>query len=374
MGIILNTFDINSNWDRLVRESRFLQSNVLGGDAGLVQYGSSSTVSVGSLVSPGKVQYVPQGRCYLVNSITILGDAECVCLVRFKMINTNFSVGATDTELGTYEQHWCLIPSGGGTVTIPFTQLKILPEGTVISIQYWKKTGSTTQAVFVECVPNGIDITNDLNFSAKKVFALLSDSVGHTAAGNNVYGDEYWPFLLKNRFLDDGKSIRLVNKAFGGATSTTAVQLVRNGYLNFPFDFLMISIGYNDAARTSSSWASFRATFKSNMTKIIDCAKRANPNSIIMVCQPYSPWSTDTNRVSNMADVRLALQEVQQSYNPSKKIFLGSFAGAYTGSDSSYFNASESPNYVHPNATGHAALYNTIYSQISGTSQIYSNL
>lgn len=361
----------------LLREARVAMPQTIRGDSAIANYKVTSTITANNLNTITPVYTVPAGRTWLLNSINVFADRDCEVLIRIAAISTTLvnqdtGITPTDTEVGTYQQFWGVIEkSEGGNFTVVFPQPKILNEWTTVKVAYWR---NDTAGAYVDASLDYIDLTNDQNYEASNVLLSLTDSYGHDTkvTGVNLYGDQYWPYIVTNNLVDASKSVRLVNKGFGGGISYTAAQLVRNHYIDFPFDCLMVSLGYNDISIANATWtASRRALYKTAMKTIIDQAirtgKRYGKTPTILLFKPYKPKVSDTNRTANYVDCGTALQELKDTfYSGNANVVIGSFSGVDN-------EANFAADAVHVNGTGQANLGVQAWTEIQ-TTPFYSSL
>lgn len=288
-----------------------------------------------------------------------MADRECVVFLRMYSGYDVVSGVSYQNLHAVYEQKIAIFPTGGGTQRIHFDR-KYLQEYTTLACLFWR-TGNTEP--YIEYQLNGNDYTNDLNLSAKKVFAVLGDSYCHTGSGN-IRGSDYFPFIVRDSIVAAGGSYRIVNKAFGGASSRTAIHLVDSGWLDFPYDDIYIGLGFNDIAVSESSWNStFRAIYKANMKRTIDniiaTQKKYRKTPKIWLGNAYPPISTDTQRNTIVASVRAALAEViSENYASNPNIYLIDLASVYPNTASENY-ASDN---VHPSLLGQQKIGAAIWS------------
>lgn len=309
----------------------------------------TAPIVVGQAVNFGAVG-CPAGRAWVINEIIVHATDKCAIYINISPstanINENGTLGFLDegvlTELSGF------IPEGGGTCRITMPQPILVWEGTRIAASYIR---DTTTPVGAQMCIQGVDLTSDFNYTASKKIAVLGDSVTWTSGGSGTAGESYWPFLVTSAFKQKGDSVRLINKGFGGSTSTEIGVMARNRYMDFDYDLLFVSVGMNDSALGGIT----EADFKTSLRKVIQVAKARNPLCKIILCGASS--TDDPNRTPYIANYRTYAQQVSTEY--ATDVYYVDLSLAYSGTDVADFTETSTPR-IHPNKSGHQKIANLI--------------
>lgn len=319
----------------------------------------TTPITIGQAVNFGNLT-TPAGRAWIINEITASASDRCAIYINLAINSANIAeTGSTSfLDEGILQQLSGVIPEGGGTIRFTLPQPMVCWEGTRIAASYIR---DVTEPVGAQLCIQGIDLTADFNFNADKKIAVIGDSVTWTSGGSGTAGHSYWPFLVTSGFKQKGESVRLINKGFGGSTAEECAIMTRNGYMDFDFDLLFVSVGMNDSALGSVP----EATFKLSLNKIIEHARARNPNCKIILCGASS--TDDPNRTPYIANYRTYTSDVAASYE--KDVWYVDLSVAYSSTDTGDFTEQSTPR-IHPNKSGHAKIATVINNFIAANNII----
>lgn len=196
------------------------------------------------------------------------------------------------------------------------------------------------------------------------IYLAIGDSItwtGYSAnvlTGADLYSHRLWKYINTTY-----GNIKLINKGIGG---TDTNKMVLNQYWlfkNIVPDLVTIGVGMNDCANNSVP----TATYKSNLGTIIDNIKQVNKKAIIILCAPSR--TSEATRVNNVASYRTAMQEVATS----KGVGFCDFSTAWTQSTGDMTTNITDSTGVHPNGTGHGALFNVLYPVVETAASMWLN-
>jgi lysophospholipase L1-like esterase len=322
----------------------------------------ATTITAGAAQSIASAT-VPAGRCLVVNEIRVNVTGKCCVYLTVSHVNTpkpgedgpttSFADAGTVLELSELQKD-----TAGGSVVFRFDAPLWLHEFAVIQAYYVR---DTTTAIGGQLCVSGIDITNDLNFSARHKVAVIGDSIPWSSGGQYTSGRSYWPSLLVQALRGEGKDVRLIMKAFGGSTSIKGAAMTKAGYLDFDFDLLFISYGMNDSATGGPTQADYKAALR----VIIDYARQRNRGCSVVVCG--APSTDDANR-SGIANYRTYAAEVAAEY--AERVHYVDLSTSYASSSTTDFT--DSGPKIHPNKAGHGKLFDVVWPVVQ-TTHFYQN-
>lgn len=198
---------------------------------------------------------------------------------------------------------------------------------------------------------SGWRITDDLDFDAPKVVMFVSDSTMNGTGPTKTA--TMWPFLFKKRLRELGTRARICLKSVSGATSADHEGWRAAGYHDIArADLIVYAVGINDAGDAVSDSA-----FVANLTAFWQWASKRYPKAKVVICG-VTPLENNTSE-TRAAGLRTAASDYVTGVADErlKYINLGS---AFDRTVSSNYAASDTPGArVHPNDTGHAAIYST---------------
>ena len=347
----LNTFETTADIHQtLLREGRYV--SISGQQPGITTV--PGTITANTLINVGSYT-VPAGRCLLINSITVSANKECRILIG---ISQKGPGGATvmGSDLGTFKNFSGEIGPNGGSLQFNAGSPIILRELAVINVFYARN--DTAQP----SVSYGIDaheITNDLFLNSKNKICLLGDSITWTNA-NDAYGVDLFGFKIVNQLRKDGKSVRLINKGFGGAEASEVSALVKTGYIDVDYDLLILHIGMNDSNQQTTTLLRFKEVIR----EVISHRDTNRPKASVLICG--APSTDDPNRTPYIANYRTAASEVVAEYGAIKKVYYVDNSTAYANTATDHFNESATPR-VHPNKLGHQKIFDVMYTVVKTT-------
>jgi lysophospholipase L1-like esterase len=321
------------------------------------------------------------GRAIIVESIIVSCDQPGMVQVFFND-ETDGSYGAGNPLYNTYT---VAFGPNGGNISIPINGKMIVRENTSLYASY-RGVGTTLRPWFAWTVV-GVEVTNDFNYSADKTIMIAGDSTTWQSMGSDpngllYLGDSLYSFRLKNRLLEDGKSVRLVNKGYGGSKSKDTNYFLKIGHYDIKYDLLLVGIGMNDADSSGPT----QTAFKEYQKDWIRWRNRYNKKAAIVF---IAPNSTDvaTKLATNASTGKSYIQSVRDwMYDVANDATLGGAANnVYFYDSSTAFGVGATPSTdinfyertsggrMHPSGEGHRLIYEGLYSLLV-SSGIYSKI
>lgn len=187
------------------------------------------------------------------------------------------------------------------------------------------------------------------------LYLNVSDSIGvwkPTKAQSGTFTNQ-----IAKAIGDNFGKIQHINVGWPG---TTTQDLIKNNFRTmgstFEPDLLTMCFGINDAnASNGGGWGVVpTATFKTNITAAIDHFKKMNPSVHIILCSAPTIDAAATPTNAAVDPYRVAMAEVAASKNVSLCQLETAWTTAQVGT---YVNADK----LHPNDSGHLALFNLIW-------------
>lgn len=74
--------------------------------------------------------------------------------------------------------------------------------------------------------------------------AIIGDSISVGAGATNMHG---YVDILNERYISEGKDVKILNRSYGGARTNTGDQIVVDLITSMKIDYLVINLGINDA-------------------------------------------------------------------------------------------------------------------------------
>lgn len=301
------------------------------------------------------------GRMYVIKRVRILSTTDCFLHMQItRQLAYSIGGGTGPVNLdGMIAGHsGRIVEATGGSFTFEFTDPLILQSGDRMIIYYYKN--STTGLIFTHTI-EGVSLTNDINYSANKTMLVLGDSIG-IAANDLALQTTLWPFMIRDRYLAQGKDVRLINICQGGSSTDTWDWWVKQGRIdNMKADILFVNLGMNDAAGVSGLVTGTGFT-KTGLKNIVNRYLLFNPTGKVVINN-----ITQTDKlpnVTNVAAYRLeiaaAVQEMQALNLP---VYFADVSTAYSASTGTAFVSTEQSagSRLHPNDIGQAAMVPIIW-------------
>lgn len=297
----INNVDFPSR-EQLLREGRTTLQQLPIISASLVGTNSNFGDNLASL----SVNVVP-GRAALITGVSAScsGPAQVYSASTTIVKNLTAVTGTSGTAVNV------VFGANGGTYQEPCNMLVGSEGAYSFSIKYLGV--SPSQRPYVAGKIETIDFTADYNFKAKRMIMVIGESTSWSAMENDANGIAYageklWGFQLVNKMKLAGKSVRLVNKAFGQMSSNHMEYARRSNYFDCDYDAIFVNLGQNDCVNTSSglSVVTPQATFKANLANIIAMRNANRPNAPVIF---VSCFPTDVAAITNY---RTWMQQVSQ--------------------------------------------------------------
>lgn len=199
----------------------------------------------------------------------------------------------------------------------------------------------------------GWRLTDDLDFSAEKVYVHIGDSITGPGTGITNKAKQYdWQVL--NYFKDKGVSLRMLNMSVSGSASTLhESRRSLNAYEWAQADLIGYSLGMNDAGQAIPA-----ATYKTNVKNMIAWKQARHPSATMIVFGP-SPAENNTTETA-LAAIRTAASEAVTEAADSKVKYCNLGSAFDRTVSSNYASSDTAGSRVHPSDAGHAAIFNVI--------------
>lgn len=185
---------------------------------------------------------------------------------------------------------------------------------------------------------------------------IIGDSIGWTlngtatgSSGDNTtpYSTQHWSHRLVQALdpLYPNSKLKWVNRSFGGQTSSGAYSRFA-ACIQFPFDFLILSLGTNDAANNAVP----PATTQANLVGMANRARYERGQSLpIVMCTP--PNTGDATRTPYIAATRGAVVAAAGAFDNG--VALAELENAWAAVDNATYLNSD---LIHPNSAGMAVI------------------
>lgn len=174
----------------------------------------------------------------------------------------------------------------------------------------------------------------------------IGDSIGWATNTTLTKGIHFFTTQVRNAIRQNYGSCRLINKGIGGSFTQDVLSNISWLFDIEPPDLIIFNIGTNDCAGGGNL-----TNFQNNLISILDSMKLKFPNAHIILCLP--PRSLDANRTPYIQNFRDAMNTI----GLSKNVSICHFETAWS-TDAGNIEADN----IHPNATGHVAMFNVIWS------------
>jgi len=210
------------------------------------------------------------------------------------------------------------------------------------------KTGTNLMAYAA-----GWRLTDDLDYSAEKVYLHLGDSITGPGTGIVTKADEYdWKTL--EYFRAQGSSVRMLNMSVSGSASTLHESRRSLGAYNFPqADLIGYSLGTNDAGQLIPT-----ATYKTNVKNMIAWKQARYPNAKMIV---YGVTPRENNTVETAcALLRTAASQAVTEAADSKVFFCDLGSSFDRTVTTNYATTDTAGDRTHPSVVGHTAVFSVI--------------
>lgn len=304
------------------------------------------------------------GRMYVIDAINILTTGDCFLHLNISRVVSNDLAGSAASTIlldGMLEQYVGRIDNAsGGMFTFRFDRPLILQSGDRAIVSYYR---NSTTGINTAYDVKGMSLTDDVNYQADLTMLVLGDSISGVTAEDGGLKSGLWPEIVKQRWIEKGKDIRLVNIGQGGTNTNQWDWWIKQGRIDqIKADVAFINVGMNDAASTAALQAG-NGSFKTGLTNITKKIVALNPRSKIVI-----NGITQTDKALNLANVAAyraelttLIQEMKQTGMP---VTFADTSTAYLSSNASAYVTTEQAagNRLHPNTkVGQPAMANVIW-------------
>lgn len=365
----VNSININGrdvSLIQLMRESRSIKAST----GPISTTPKSNTLAFGATCSGGASLAVAPGRAALILSL----QASSTGQVQAYSSNTNivklFGSALLGQAISGIDQVFG--PNGGGVSQQ--TNIMLGSEGNFdIQFRYLGTAGGVEP--YNSASIQFLDITADFHYDAKKVIMIVGESTSWSSMETDpsavAYpGESLYGFRLCDSLRTQGKSVRLVNKAFGSASSNHVENARRSGYYDIPYDLMVVSLAINDAFAGTSI-----AAYKKNLRNLIIQRNRnwnpatqpQKPSVVFMSCPP-----TDVN----VAAYRTAMQEVAADAEiggTANRVYFNDGTGAFllnatpTADLNFALSNRTAGNRIHYSGPGHNLIFLNLFQTVLST-------
>jgi hypothetical protein len=273
---------------------------------------------------------IDPGRAVYVESITVGCNIPGMI---FGQLHRNY----LSTWIGDSLEDEFYVASDGTPITIPINA--IFNENFRFSIRFKAKDdggGSPPTQPDLSLKVNGTEFTNDMNFEADKVMLYCGDSISWSLMGdhrphdqfenligfNNAntnfpanFGDKLASFRLAGKLREDGESIRLVNKGFGGSRFLKGqYYMMRNGLYDLPWNIMVMQAGVNDAREPMTP--ARQLTFKDRIDEFVTHRNQQGDSKypIVFCTTPSLDDRGELLSSRNIMDVRPVVSGTDAAY------------------------------------------------------------
>lgn len=271
--------------------------------------------------------------------------------------NARAQLWLNDTGLGGATSHIeSFIVTPGAPVVIPVSTiqrpaLQAASNGAQATVKLRNVYDTDKTNTNLVCGAIGYAIADDLDLAAPKAMLWLGDSITGYGTGPTVKSNQY-DWRVRNYLRSKGIRVRMVNMSASGTTSVFHESRRLQGAYDLPQDpdYLFYSLGVNDAVQGTTA-----ATYKANVAAAIAWKKALYPKAKMVVIGA-TPIENTTNETA-LATLRTnAAAAVTEAADATVKYV--SLATAFDRTLTSNYAASDTTgNHIHPNDTGHAAIW-----------------
>lgn len=320
-------------------------------------YNAGTSTINGTFTTDGSVSasFTAPGltRAYAVDTITV----TCNRSARVQITLGETGISTSDANM------WTVQTSPGIPVVIPVTAI-VRPSVTSYNngglgsarVREIYDGGATT-GVNLFAFTSGYSLTDDLDYSAEKVYLHLGDSI--TGAGTGITDKSYqYDWQTLDYLRSQGHSLRMVNMSVSGSTSALHDSRRKLDAYHFPqVDLIGFSSGVNDAAQAVPT-----ATYKTNVKNMIAWKQARYPAATMIVYGP-TPAENNTTETALVAIRTAASEAVSEANDPRVKYCnLGpAFDRTVT---SNYAGTDTAGSRLHPSNAGHASVFTIVKSFI----------
>lgn len=289
---------------------------------------TASTSSYGN-IGAGSITIAP-GRAIYIESILLSTDQPGMIFGFMQRNSEGVWIGSSfDDQIN--------VATPGGAVSVPVNSIFGESFRLTLSFTPYPVETPTAKDPNLAVMIKGVEFTNDFNFHATKKMLYCGDSISWSLVGDwrtqdqtyNLagssqtfpahFGDSLASFKLVKRLRNEnGESIRLVNKGFGGSKLSTDQWVASKIEMyTLPWNIMVMQAGVNDAVQIQDPL--FQLNLKSRMQDIVqkrdDNGREDYP---IVFCN--TPSLDDRGNVKgsrNNLDVRVPLSGNSEDYDVS---------------------------------------------------------
>lgn len=339
----------------------FLERIAIEGDP-LATFGFGVNVSVptgpqnASIVTSNFPPLV--GKCAILTSIVAGASAAGLAQVGIGPdINGRFP--------GIYHQF--VLPTGGGSVSIPITPLLVraheFQNGAVaLAIRNNLNAGSVTYSGTVSA--SGAALTDDFNFTAAYTIGSFGDST-QNGTGPSLTA-KMFPFIVRDWLIAQGYDCRVVLKSRSGSTSSDHELWRKAGWHSSvcnPYAMGFYNLGINDAITSVDP-----STVVANLTAFWTWWTRKYPNAPLVVVgvTPLTLNASETNAVAIRSAVSAYVASVGSplfKYVDTSTLWDRTNTALYNGGDG-----------IHYLDAGHALVAGAITSMLAANPAVRPSL
>jgi len=217
----------------------------------------------------------------------------------------------------------------------------------------------------VKVTLSGVSMYDDFDFGADKVALIVGDSIlnGTTGITRKDFSTEW---LIRQYFRENGARVRLVSKAISGTTSGDHERLRSFGNYDLPqVNLIIYMLGTNDAGGGVAT-----ATFKANVEAAIEWKQQTFPSAAMLVIG--SPPRENNTFEAALALMRTAASQAVTAADDDKVLFIDLTDCFDRTSGTAVYASTDTPgDRVHPNDTGHAAMFAAIEAALDAADLVF---
>ncbi len=228
----------------------------------------------------------------------------------------------------------------------------------VFRVRHMLSTTPGTDVITAALTVTGWSITDDLNYSAKKVALFIGDSILNGTGPTKTA--KMWAFLARNYLRSLDHDIRTVLKSAPGATTSDWAAWIDGEYASVErANVIFYSVGVNDAIAAAAD-----ATYTANLLAFWNWAKVRYPDTPVIITTP-TPLENNTQETKAVALRAAAIAFVAAQNSPRLKCI--DFGSVFDRTVSANYAATDTPgSRVHPVDAGHKPLISGGTSLLNG--------
>jgi len=280
-----------------------------------------------------------------VDNVSVTATESCTIAVQIG--------GSYNPAIGWYMPY---IVTPGRDLNVPINSF--ISENTSITVTILG-SGGTANFFITACIQGRIVSADFMREEADRVVLEIGDSIG-SGSGITATEQNYNYKLRDSLEAATGRTWRVIRKSMGTMTAVQMETFRLGGKLDvIQPDVIVYNMGMNDPNPT---------TYTTAANNTIAWLRKKYPSAYFIVCGPTR--RTDAQE-TNLVTIRANAAAAVTAANNSKMVYvnLGDLAPWTSANHTSTY----APDGTHPNAAGHALMYNALWSVFTANSNAWIN-